>query len=87
MRTAFAVYEYGTRSFANLLVVFSFFYTVIGLTCICPPIAFKTFNIVANFSFAPSDNALFKLGRLSPVSSAILVIPIAFAMRPIAVVI
>ena len=24
------------------------FYAVIGLTCICPPIAFKTFIIVAN---------------------------------------
>ncbi|MPN41855.1 hypothetical protein SDC9_189410 [bioreactor metagenome] len=38
------------------------------------------FIMVSNWGFDPSDNALYRLGLLNPVSSAILVIPIAFAI-------
>jgi hypothetical protein len=57
----------------------AFFIAVIGFILICPPIALITFIIVSNCGFAPSDKALYKLGLLNPVSSAIFVIPIDFA--------
>src|SRR5690606_33487608 len=61
---------------SRAVIVQSFFYAGVGFTCNCPPTAFKTFIIVPNCGLAPSDKALYKLGLLSPVSSAILVIPI-----------
>ena len=54
---------------------------------IWPPTAFRTFIIVENWGFKPCDNALYKFGLLIPVSCAILVMPIAFAICPIAVTI
>ena len=44
--------------------------------------ALKTFKIVSNCGFAFSAKALYKLGLLIPVCSAIFDIPIALAMCP-----
>ena len=41
--------------------------------------------MVENWGFAPSESALYKLGRLSPVSAAIFVMPMALAICPSAV--
>ena len=56
-----------------MLRVAGIFYAVKGFICICPPTAFSTFIIVENCGLDPSDNDLYKLGLLIPVSSAILV--------------
>ena len=50
-----------------------------GAICISPTTAFTTFIRVENCGFDPSESALYKLRRLSPVSSAIFVIPMALA--------
>src|SRR5690606_7902810 len=53
-----------------------------GLTCKFAPIARSTFRIVSNCGFAFVARALYKLGLLMPVCSAIFDIPMAFAMCP-----
>src|SRR5690606_24244829 len=50
------------------------------------PITLNTFIIVSNCGFAPSDNALYKLGLLIPASFAILDIPIALATCSTAII-
>ena len=52
-----------------------------GATCISPPTAFTTFIRVENCSFDTSESVFYKQ-PLSPVSSAIFVLPMALAVCP-----
>ena len=53
-----------------------------GSTCNLTPNALMTLRIVSNRGFAPGLNALYRLSRPSPVSLAMMAMPLALAIYP-----